>query len=58
MRDLINPDLEFEFKEIPQDDPKQRMPSIELAKEILNWEPQTQLKEGLIKTINWFRNNY
>ena len=58
VKDLINPNLEFEFKKIPQDDPKQRKPSIQLAKEILNWEPQTDLKEGLIKTINWFKENY
>ena len=58
VKDLINPNLEFEFKKIPQDDPKQRKPSIQLAKEILKWEPQTDLKEGLIKTINWFKENY
>jgi len=58
VKDLINPNLEFEFKKIPQDDPKQRKPSIQLAREILNWEPRTDLKEGLIKTINWFKENY
>ena len=58
VKDLINPNLEFEFKKIPQDDPKQRKPSIQLAKEILKWEPRTDLKEGLIKTINWFKENY
>ena len=58
VKDLINPNLEFEFKQIPQDDPKQRKPSIQLAKEILKWEPKTDLKEGLIKTINWFKENY
>ncbi len=57
VRGLINPNLEFEYKELPQDDPKQRKPSIQLAKEILNWEPKVQLKEGLIKTIKWFKNN-
>ena len=36
VRDLINPNLEFEYKPLPQDDPKQRKPSIILAKEILN----------------------
>lgn len=40
---------------LPQDDPKQRQPDISLAKEKLNgWEPKTQLKEGLKKTINYF----
>ena len=57
VRDLINPNLDLEFKALPQDDPKQRRPNIQLAKDELNWEPKTELKEGLIKTIDWFRNN-
>ena len=57
VRDLINPNLEFEYKDLPQDDPKQRQPSIMLAKEVLNWEPKIELREGLIKTIKWFKNN-
>jgi len=57
VRDLINPNLEFEYKDLPQDDPKQRQPSIILAKEVLNWEPKIELREGLIKTIKWFKNN-
>ena len=57
IRSLINPNLKLKYKELPQDDPKQRKPSIELAKNILNWEPKIELKEGLLKTINWFKNN-
>ena len=57
VKDLINPNLEFEYKDLPQDDPKQRKPSIILAKEVLNWEPKIQLREGLIKTIKWFKSN-
>ena len=57
VRELINPNLEFEYKDLPQDDPKQRKPSIVLAKEVLNWEPKIELKEGLIKTIKWFKSN-
>tara|TARA_Y100000589_G_scaffold305737_1_gene319901 strand:- start:2622 stop:3560 length:939 start_codon:yes stop_codon:yes gene_type:complete len=57
IRDLINPKLEFEYKELPKDDPKQRKPSIELAKDILNWEPKIELKDGLLKTIDWFKKN-
>ena len=57
IKDLINPNLEFEYKKLPQDDPKQRKPAIDLAKEVLNWEPKIQLKEGLIKTIDWFKQN-
>ena len=40
---------------LPQDDPKQRQPDIALAREKLQgWEPKTQLKDGLVKTIAYF----
>ncbi|MCX6222746.1 MAG: SDR family oxidoreductase [Bacteroidia bacterium] len=39
---------------LPSDDPMQRQPNIELAKKMLHWEPKIQLKEGLIKTIDYF----
>jgi UDP-glucuronate decarboxylase len=45
------------FKDLPQDDPKQRQPDITLAKEKLGWEPKIKLEEGLIKTIEYFRNH-
>jgi UDP-glucuronate decarboxylase len=41
---------------LPQDDPKQRRPDISQAKKMLNWEPKIKLDEGLIKTIDYFRN--
>ncbi len=43
------------FNELPEDDPKQRQPNIELARKILNWEPKVELEEGLIKTIQYFK---
>lgn len=39
---------------LPSDDPTQRQPNIELARRELDWEPKIQLKEGLIKTIDYF----
>lgn len=42
-------------KPLPADDPTRRRPDISLAKEKLDWEPQTALREGLVKTIDWFR---
>ena len=42
-------------RSIPQDDPKQRQPNINLAKNSLNWEPQFTLVEGLKRTIPYFR---
>ena len=41
---------------LPQDDPKQRQPSIELAKKELGWEPKIKLEEGLKTTIAYFDN--
>lgn len=40
---------------LPADDPTRRRPDISLAKEKLDWEPKVPLKEGLAKTIEWFR---
>lgn len=43
------------FNPLPEDDPKIRQPDIKRAKEILNWEPKIDRKEGLKITINYFR---
>jgi UDP-glucuronate decarboxylase len=40
---------------LPQDDPKQRRPDIDVAKRMLDWEPKINLEQGLIKTIDYFR---
>jgi UDP-glucuronate decarboxylase len=42
---------------LPQDDPLQRQPNIALAKERLGWEPKTQLEEGLMRTIEYFKSH-
>lgn len=44
------------YKELPQDDPKQRKPDIALAKEVLKWNPSISLEEGLFSTIQYFQN--
>jgi len=43
------------FIPLPQDDPKQRCPDIELAKSIFGWEPGVCLEEGLKQTIAYFK---
>ena len=43
---------------LPQDDPKQRKPDIQLAKEALGWEPTVRLEEGLSRTIDFFDNYF
>jgi UDP-glucuronate decarboxylase len=47
--------IETEFKPLPTDDPKQRQPNIERAQRLLGWNPTTDLKSGLEKTIEYFR---
>lgn len=43
------------YKDLPQDDPKQRKPDISLAKKVLKWEPKIKLDEGLVKTVEYFK---
>ena len=43
------------FEPLPQDDPKQRRPDIRKARKLLGWKPKVSLKEGLKKTIIYFR---
>ncbi len=43
------------YKELPQDDPKQRQPDITKAREILNWEPKVGREEGLAITYKYFK---
>lgn len=45
----------LKYESLPQDDPTQRQPDISLAKSRLGWEPVVPLREGLQKTIAWFR---
>lgn len=45
------------YQTLPQDDPLQRQPDISLAMDKLDWTPKIELKEGLQKTIEYFRNN-
>lgn len=46
---------ELVHRPLPQDDPKQRRPDISKAKDLLNWEPNIPLADGLAKTIDYFR---
>jgi dTDP-glucose 4,6-dehydratase len=43
------------FKELPQDDPKQRQPDITKAKQILGWEPKVSRAEGIKITYEYFK---
>ena len=52
--DLTNSKSKIVRMPLPPDDPTQRQPNISLAKKELDWEPKIQLKEGLLKTIEYF----
>ena len=51
----VNPDLLMVEESLPDDDPKQRKPSIEIARKYLNWHPTVSLEQGLIPTIESLR---
>lgn len=53
--DLTGSRSKVVHKELPIDDPTRRRPDITLAKTNLGWQPKTPLREGLEKTIAWFR---
>lgn len=46
---------QIEFLPLPADDPSQRKPDITLAEEKMGWRPKTRLEDGLVKTIDYFR---
>lgn len=52
--ELTNSSSKMVFLPLPQDDPMQRKPLIDLAKKELDWEPKVNLREGLVKTIAYF----
>jgi UDP-glucuronate decarboxylase len=52
---LTNSESNLVYHDLPQDDPKQRQPDIELASRELNWIPAVQLEEGLVRTIEYFK---
>jgi len=45
----------LDYRPLPQDDPMQRQPNIAVARDKLGWEPKVQLREGLERTIEYFR---
>lgn len=55
VKDMLNSNSNIILRELPSDDPKQRQPSISLARSALGWEPKIELQEGLEKTIKYFQ---
>lgn len=54
LKDLIVSSSTIVYRDLPIDDPTNRCPDITLAKQILDWTPTYPLKEGLLKTIDYF----
>jgi UDP-glucuronate decarboxylase len=53
--ELVGSKSELVFMPLPSDDPLQRQPDIALAKKGLQWQPSTELDQGLARTIEYFR---
>jgi dTDP-glucose 4,6-dehydratase len=54
IRDIVGSSSEIVFIPRPTDDPTVRQPDISLAREVLDWEPQVELREGLSRTVSYF----
>ena len=52
--DLTNSQSTIVYKNLPKDDPTQRLPDIQSANTLLDWFPRVDLEEGLQKTIKYF----
>ena len=53
--ELVGSKSELKYEPLPPDDPTRRQPDITLARKHLDWEPKIPLREGLQKTIDWFK---
>jgi UDP-glucuronate decarboxylase len=53
--ELTGSKSELIYEPLPSDDPVQRRPNIDRAKESLDWQPKIELKEGLMRTIPYFQ---
>lgn len=54
IKEMTNSESRIIYMKEAEDDPKKRRPDIRKAKEILNWEPKITVREGLVKTIEYF----
>jgi len=51
----VGAEVPVEHRLLPADDPRQRKPDIELASQVLGWQPRVGLDEGLARTVAYFR---
>ncbi len=55
VRELTGSASEVVHEPLPEDDPRQRRPDISLARSAFGWEPKVPLRDGLARTIEWYR---
>ena len=55
IKNIIPCNSKIEYLELPENDPKIRKPDIDKAFKLLKWKPKTKLSDGLLKTIEYFR---
>ena len=52
---IVGGESKLTYQPLPGDDPKQRKPDITKAKEVMDWEPQVKLEDGLVQAVEYFR---
>ncbi len=52
---MTGSDSDITFEPLPEDDPQVRQPDISKARRVLDWEPETDRRDGLAKTLDYFR---
>jgi nucleoside-diphosphate-sugar epimerase len=52
---LAGSQSQIAFRSLPVDDPKQRRPDITHARNLLGWQPEVPLEDGLARTLEYFR---
>jgi nucleoside-diphosphate-sugar epimerase len=57
IREMVNPAVPVDFRPLPADDPTRRRPDITRAQAVLGWSPRVALRDGIARTIAWFRPN-
>jgi nucleoside-diphosphate-sugar epimerase len=57
VREVTGISCDIVLRPLPQDDPRQRRPDITRATELLGWQPKVGIREGLEKTVEFFKNS-
>ena len=54
IKKIVGTKSKIVFRPLPDDDPRRRRPDLNKARQLLNWNPETDLEQGLGRTIDWF----